>query len=243
MRQILIPVQAWRNEVVISTRVGLGTHPMASLGFGSRKHLLSSLDRFLHQTGLDYLDILYAHRYDRRTPMDETVGALVSAVQQGKVLYVGLSDYAPSALGHANRLLHERGVPAIAYQTSYSLLDQWADSDLLSTLSHLGIGVIACAPLGHAALTPGRPVADSASLNALAQIATARGQTLPQLALSWVLRNPIVTSALLSTTCPQHLIENISALDRTDFTPKELATLEQWGVSALAGSVNSVYSG
>ncbi|MFC9035192.1 aldo/keto reductase [Streptomyces arboris] len=230
LRQTLSPARSRRAEVTISTRIGLGAPPAPLQGFGSRKHILSTLDSILHRTGLDYLDILYAHRYDHNTPLEETAGALASAVQQGKALYAGLSSYAPSALPHASRLLKEAGIPTAAYQTSYSLLDRWAEDSLLETLRQLGIGGIACAPLAHATLTPARltaPFAHFSPLHTLTEIADTRAQTLPQLALSWTLRTPNIASALLTTNCLRHLSENLAALDHTDFTPEELTALNK----------------
>ncbi|MEU2835145.1 aldo/keto reductase [Streptomyces lavendulae] len=222
----LSPTRSHRTELVISTRIGLGTRPGPTPGFGSRKHLLSGLDYVLQRTGLDYVDVLYAHRYDNQTPLDETAGALATAVRTGKALYVGLSDYAPSALLHASRLLQEAGTPAAAYQTSYSLFDRWADRGLLETLARHGIGAIACAPLARAALTPTH-ITDTAAVRELKKIAAARGQTLPQLAISWTLRTSHITSALITTTRLPHLKENLTALEHLDFTPQQLEALDR----------------
>ncbi|WP_367141187.1 MULTISPECIES: aldo/keto reductase [Streptomyces] len=218
-----------RDCLVFSARVGLDGRPSGLPGFGSRKRLLSGLDNLLLQTGLDYLDLLYAHRYDASTPLEETTAALASAVQQGKVLYVGLSGYAPSmvraALGH----FHALGVPLVSYQASYSLLDRWIEYGLLEILQRHGIGCVAAAPLAHGALTPAPECAaldDAPPLPALSHLAAERGQNLAQLALSWVLRYPRITSALITASRPRHLAEAHAAVGRISFTPAELASLD-----------------
>ncbi|MCC2280937.1 aldo/keto reductase [Streptomyces sp. ET3-23] len=217
-----------RETLAFSARIGLGSQPPGLPGFGSRKRLLSGLDSLLLHTGLDYLDLLYAHRYDAGTPLEETTGALASAVHQGKALYIGLSGYAPSMVRAA--LVHFRalGVPVASCQASYSLLDRWIEDGLLDILRRNGIGCVAAAPLAHGALTPSPlpPQQDAPPLPALSRIAADRGQNLAQLALSWVLRRPHITSALITATRPHHLTEARAALEQLTFTPAELADLD-----------------
>ncbi|UUN30909.1 aldo/keto reductase [Streptomyces sp. FIT100] len=221
----LATVRARRSDVTVSTRIGLGTGPGPLAGFGSRGHLLSQLNTLLRYTGLDHVDILYAHRYDHTCPLEETMGALASAVHQGKALYVGLSGFGPSVLARAAVLLNRLGTPAVLYQASYSLLDRWLENQVLDVLELHGIGCVAGSPLAGAALT-GRGHALAAPpgvLSALARIAAERGQNLAQLALSWSLHNPRITSALLSTSQFDHLAQAREAAGRLDFTADELA--------------------
>ncbi|MEU5431595.1 aldo/keto reductase [Streptomyces olivoreticuli] len=216
-----------RETLVFSARIGLGSQPCLP-GFGSRKHLLSGLDSLLQHTGLDYLDLLYAHRYDASTPLEETTAALASAVQQGKALYIGLSGYAPSMVRAALRHFRALDVPLVSCQASYSLLDRWIEDGLLDLLRRNGIGCIAAAPLAHGALTPSPlpPQEDAPPLPALSRIAADRGQNLAQLALGWVLRHPRITSALITATRPHHLTEARTALEQLTFTPAELTHLD-----------------
>ncbi|MCC2280831.1 aldo/keto reductase [Streptomyces sp. ET3-23] len=217
-----------RDALAFSARIGLGSQPSGLPGFGSRKRLLSGLDNLLLHTGLDYLDLLYAHRYDVGTPLEETITALASAVQQGKALYVGLSGYAPSMVRAALRHSRPLGVPLVSCQAGYSLLDRWIEDGLLELLQSQGVGCVAAAPLAHGALTPSTlpPLGEAPPLPALSRIAADRGQNLAQLALSWVLRHPRITSALITATRPHHLAEARTALDHLSFTPAELADLD-----------------
>ncbi|PNE42845.1 hypothetical protein AOB60_01345 [Streptomyces noursei] len=221
-------VRAWRSDVTVSTRIGLGTGPGPLVGFGSRGHLLSQLDVLLRRTGLDYVDILFAHRYDHSSPLEETMSALASAVHQGKALYVGLSGYAPSMLQRAATLLSRLGTPAVLYQASYSLLDRWLEGKVLDVLQLHGIGCMAGAPLAHGALTrQGSALTmPPETLSTLSRIAQSRGQSLAQLALSWALHAPHVTSALVSTSYLGHLSEVRDAVDHMQFTSDELAAIE-----------------
>ncbi|MEU7183683.1 MULTISPECIES: aldo/keto reductase [Streptomyces] len=226
--------RAERPDLVISARIGLATGPGPLDGFGSRKHILSTLDRVLRRIGLDHLDILYAHRYDPTTPLEETMGALASAVHQGKALYTGISGYAPAPAGQAAGLLRGLGAPAVACQASYSLLNRWVEEGLLDILDEHGIGCIACAPFHHGDLPRLAPLWPS-PLDArsprghgdeLSDLAAARGQSIAQLALSWTLRDPRITSALLTTSCPAHLLESSHATRNLTFTPAELIALD-----------------
>ncbi|MGW1075938.1 aldo/keto reductase [Streptomyces sp. NPDC002537] len=217
-----------RESLIFSARIGLGNQPPGLPGFGSRKRLLSGLDSLLLHTGLDYLDLLYAHRYDTGTPLEETITALASAVQQGKALYIGLSGYAPSMVRAALRHFQTLGIPLVSCQASYSLLDRWIEDGLLDMLERNGIGCVAAAPLAHGALTPSflPPQEDAPPLPAISRIAADRGQNLAQLALSWVLHNPRITSALITATRPHHLAEARAALEHLSFTPAELTDLD-----------------
>ncbi|MEW2581051.1 aldo/keto reductase [Streptomyces syringium] len=224
----LAPLLPRRDSLTFSARIGLGSYPQSLPGFGSRKRLLAGLDRLLLHTGLDYLDLLYAHRYDIRTPLEETTAALASAVQQGKVLYAGLSGYAPSKVRAAVHQFNRLGTPLVACQASYSLLDRWIEDGLLDLLGRLGIGCVAAAPLSHGALThpPLPTLGQTPRLPDLLHIATGRRQSLPQLAVSWALRYPRITSALITASRPHHLTETCAALDRLTFTSDELAAID-----------------
>lgn len=226
----IAPLLAHRSELVISARIGLGSFPDLMPGFGSRKRLLGGLDQLLLHTGLDYLDVLYAHRYDRATPLVETTQALASAVSRGKALYVGLSGYAPSMVRAANSRLQELGVPLTSCQTTYSLLDRWAEDGLLDILEKEGIGCIACAPLAHGVLADfpeedQQPDATPALLPTLSRIAANRNQILVQLAISWVLRHPRITSALVTASDLSHLMEVCDSVTHLGFTQDEVAAL------------------
>lgn len=244
----LAPWQARREDFTISARIGLGTRPGPLHGFGSRWQILAGLDGLLRRTGLDYIDVLYMHRRDSGTPLEESTSALADAVKQGKILYPGLSSLAPATVVRANGLLAQLGTPAVAFQGSYSLLDRWAEDGLLDVLNCQGIGSMACAPLAHGLLTStGVPRSPSGRggkqpiLEALTHIGSSRNQSVEQMAVSWALRDPRVTSALITTTSPQHLTSLHEAVHHTDFTPSELAALDaccpspasDWAWSAL----------
>lgn len=225
----LSSVLPYRDTLVFSARVGLNSWQGGMTGFGSRKSLLSGLDSLLLHTGLDYIDLLYAHRYDTGTPLEETVAALASAVQQGKALYAGLSSYAPSMVRAALPHFAELGVPLVSYQASYSLLDRWIEEGVVDILQRHGVGCVAAAPLAHGALSDpvwSEPRQDIPPLPALSRIATERGQTLAQLALSWVLRDPVITSALVTAARPRHIAEARAAAEQSIFTPADLAAVE-----------------
>ena len=243
-----------RDELVISTKAGYLMWPGPYGEWGSRKYLLASLDQSLARMGLDYVDIFYSHRLDPDTPLQETIGALVTAVHQGKALYVGVSSYSSARSREAAQLLREAGVPLLIHQPSYSMLNRWVEDDhLLDTLDEVGAGCIAFSPLAQGLLTDrylhGIPAdsraaendslqADSitedrlARVRALNDIAAARGQSLAQLALVWVLRDPRMTSALIGASSVQQLEQNIAALATPDFTDDELARIDHFATEA-----------
>ena len=254
--------RAHRDELVISTKAGYDMWPGPYGEWGSRKYLLASLDQSLRRMGLDYVDIFYSHRFDPDTPLEETMGALHSAVQQGKARYAGISSYSASRTQQAVRILRDDlGTPLLIHQPSYSLLNRWIEDELLDVLAAEGTGCIVFSPLGQGLLTgkylDGVP-ADSrirrgnyfsselltgenlARVRGLAQIAERRGQSLAQLAIAWVLRDPRVTSALLGASSVTQLEENVKALKRLEFEPGELTEIDQYavegGVNLWAGS-------
>ncbi|MFE5643558.1 L-glyceraldehyde 3-phosphate reductase [Rhodococcus sp. NPDC056516] len=239
---------SYREELVISSKAGWDMWP-GPYGFGgSRKYLLSSLDQSLGRIGVDYVDIFYSHRPDADTPIDETAGALITAVQQGKALYAGISSYSPERTREIAALLAAAGVPLLIHQPSYSMLNRWIEQDLLSAVDDLGVGVIAFSPLAQGMLTDrylnGVPdnsrAAQGKSLDpswltddalthirALNDIAAARGQSLAQLALSWALRDSRVTSVLIGASSVAQLEANVGALDNLEFSAAELASIDQ----------------
>ena len=248
-----------RDELVISTKAGWDMWPGPyGQGGGSRKYVLASLDQSLQRMGLDYVDIFYSHRFDPETPLEETAGALASAVQQGKALYVGISSYSAGKTAEMARLLREWKVPCLIHQPSYNMLNRWIEHDLLDTLADEGIGCIAFTALAQGLLTDkylnGIP-ADSrinrpggASLQrqhlsgenlqrvkALNEIARARGQSLAQMAYAWVLRDARVTTTLIGASSPAQIIENVGALKRMDFSEEELRAID---AQAQEGGVN-----
>ncbi|NEB74397.1 L-glyceraldehyde 3-phosphate reductase [Streptomyces sp. SID14478] len=244
---------SYRDELVISTKAGYLMHPGPYGEWGSRKYLLSSLDASLKRMGLDYVDIFYSHRFDPDTPLEETMGALASAVQQGKALYVGVSSYNSEQTAEAARLLKEMGVPALIHQPSYSMINRWTEDDgLLDTLERAGMGCISFVPLAQGLLTgkylKGIPEGSRATqgksldpnllsdevvrrLNGLNDIAKGRGQSLAQLALTWVLRDERMTSALIGASSVQQLEENVAALAAPKLTAAELTEIDSFAVS------------
>ncbi|SFE46817.1 L-glyceraldehyde 3-phosphate reductase [Streptomyces mirabilis] len=238
-----------RDELVISTKAGYLMWPGPYGEWGSRKYLLSSLDQSLARMGLDYVDIFYSHRPDPETPLEETMGALHSAVEQGKALYVGISNYSAEQTREAARILAELGTPLLIHQPRYSMLDRRPeDEGLLDTLDELQVGSIAYSPLEQGLLTSryldgipegSRAASDSPflsadtvtedlvrQLRALDEIAKSRGQSLAQLALAWVLRGGRVTSALIGASSPQQLEDSVAATRALDFTAEELARID-----------------
>ncbi|MFC4607839.1 L-glyceraldehyde 3-phosphate reductase [Streptomyces maoxianensis] len=242
----------YRDELVISTKAGYLMHPGPYGEWGSRKYLLSSLDASLKRTGLDYVDIFYSHRFDPDTPLEETMGALASAVQQGKALYVGVSSYNAEQTAEAASLLKEMGVPALIHQPSYSMINRWIEDDgLLDTLESAGMGCISFVPLAQGLLTgkylKGIPEGSRATqgksldpdllsddvvrrLNGLNDIAARRGQSLAQLAIAWVLRDPRMTSALIGASSVQQLEENVAALAGPPLSAGELEEIDVFAV-------------
>ena len=251
----------FRDELVISTKAGYDMWPGPYGEWGSRKYLLASLDQSLRRMGLDYVDIFYSHRFDPETPLEETMGALDTAVRQGKALYVGISSYSAAKTAEAYAILRELGAPFVIHQPSYSMLNRWIEEGLLDTLGELGIGCIVFSPLAQGMLTDkyldGIPEGSRATrhsslspdlitddvlekIRALNGIAAARGQTLAQLALAWTLRDPRVTSALIGASSVGQLEANVAALDRLDFTDDELAEIDRFasdsGINLWAAS-------
>jgi L-glyceraldehyde 3-phosphate reductase len=249
----------YRDEIVVSTKAGYLMHPGPYGEWGSRKYLLSSLDASLKRMGLDHVDIFYSHRFDPETPLEETMGALASAVQQGKALYVGVSSYNAEQTAEAARLLKEMGVPALIHQPSYSMINRWIENDgLLDTLESAGMGCISFVPLAQGLLTgkylKGIPEGSRATqgksldpnllsdevvrrLGGLNDIAARRGQTLAQLAISWVLRDPRMTSALIGASSVKQLDENVAALAGAPLTQAELEEIDTFAVDTKGTNI------
>ncbi|MGY9067002.1 aldo/keto reductase [Streptomyces sp. CAS3] len=231
VRSAFAACQMRREEFFVTARIGLGTGPLPFAGFSSRRQLLAGIDGLLRDTELNYVDVLYVHRLDSQTPPTEATTALADTIRLGKALYPGLSAFSGRALTEAHSMLTEHGAPAAALQVSYSLMDRWAEEELLETTSRQGIGTVACAPLAHGQLTTrarGRftPGSRQRTMETLTQLAAARGQTLEQLAISWALRDQRIVSALLTTTDHSHLTMACEAARRTDFTAEELTALD-----------------
>ncbi|HXV94962.1 MAG TPA: L-glyceraldehyde 3-phosphate reductase [Gaiellaceae bacterium] len=239
----------YRDELVISTKAGYDMWPGPYGEWGSRKYLLASLDQSLRRLGLDYVDIFYSHRFDPDTPLEETMGALASAVQQGKALYLGISSYSAARTREAAAILRDLSVRLLIHQPSYSLLNRWIEPELLDVLGDEGIGCITFSPLAQGMLTDkylnGIPEGSRATrtvgslspdlltdealerIRALNEIAGERGQSLAQMALAWTLRDDRVTSTLIGASSVAQLEENVAALDRLDFTEDELAEIDR----------------
>ena len=237
-----------RDELVISTKAGYDMWPGPYGNFGSRKYLIASLDQSLQRMNLDYVDIFYHHRPDPDTPIEETMGALDQIVRSGKALYVGISNYKPDQAREAIRVLRALGTPCLIHQPSYSMLNRWIEDGLTDVLREEQVGCICFAPLQNGLLTGkylnGIPADSRAAhdprylkpsqitedklrkIAALAEIATARGQKLSQMALAWVLRDEVVTSALIGASRPEQILENVKALDAAPFTAEELAQID-----------------
>jgi L-glyceraldehyde 3-phosphate reductase len=249
--------QPYRDELIISTKAGYDMWPGPYGEWGSRKYLLASLDQSLKRMGLEYVDIFYSHRFDPETPLEETMSALDTAVRSGRALYAGISSYSADRTAAACAILRSMGTPLLIHQPSYSMLNRWIEGpapSLLDVLEREGVGCIAFSPLAQGVLTgkylSGVPTGSRASLNggslatdqlsestlghvrALADIAAARGQTLAQLALSWVLRDPRVTSALIGASSVAQLEENLAAAGNTTFSDDELAAIDRDAVDA-----------
>jgi L-glyceraldehyde 3-phosphate reductase len=240
--------RAHRDELLISSKAGYDMWQGPYGIGGSRKYLVASLDQSLQRMGLDYVDIFYHHRPDMETPLEETMGALASIVRQGKALYVGISSYSPERTRAAARLLAGEGVPLLIHQPSYSMLNRWVEDGLLTTLTELGVGCIAFSPLAQGLLTRkylhGVPETSRATVQgsflrtflsepnldrvrALQEIAQGRGQTLAQMAIAWVLRSPVVTSALIGARNVEQLDDSLDASKRLTFTPEELTAIDE----------------
>jgi L-glyceraldehyde 3-phosphate reductase len=246
-------LRPYRDELIISTKAGYDMWPGPYGDRGSRKYLLASLDQSLGRMGLEYVDIFYSHRADPETPLEETMGALATAVTSGRALYAGISSYSAERTREAAAILREVGVPPLIHQPSYSMLNRWVEAELLDTLEEEGIGCIAFSPLAQGLLTTkylnGVPDDSRASRNgslsraqiteqnlahvrALNEIAGRRGQTLAQMAISWILRDDRVTSALVGASSVAQLEENLAAAGRTSFTEEELAEIDRNAVDA-----------
>ncbi|AGJ57007.1 L-glyceraldehyde 3-phosphate reductase [Streptomyces sp. NPDC053741] len=249
----------YRDEIIVSTKAGYRMHPGPYGEWGSRKYLLSSLDASLRRTGLDHVDIFYSHRFDPATPLEETMGALASAVNRGKALYAGVSSYNAEQTAEAARILREMGVPALIHQPSYSMVNRWVESDgLLDALETAGMGCISFAPLAQGLLTgkylAGIPEGSRASqgksldpdllsdemvrrLRGLDAIARGRDQSLAQLALNWVLRDSRMTSALIGASSVKQLEENVAALAAPALTAAELKEIDTFAVDTASTNI------
>ena len=237
-----------RDQLVISTKAGYDMWPGPYGIWGSRKYLLASLDQSLQRMGLDYVDIFYSHRFDPETPLEETMGALDTAVRQGKALYVGISSYSANRTKEAIAILRKLGTPLLIHQPSYSMLNRWIESDLLDVLGKEGVGCITFSPLAQGLLTDrylnGIPAGSRASqagsfskdllsdqtlskVKALNQMAQGRGQTLAQMALAWTLRDPRVTSTLVGASSVAQLEQNVGALNKPEFSADELREIDR----------------
>ncbi|SDI96483.1 L-glyceraldehyde 3-phosphate reductase [Frankineae bacterium MT45] len=246
----------YRDELFLSTKAGYDMWPGPYGDHGSRKYLLSSLDQSLTRMGVDYVDVFYSHRFDPDTPLEETLGALDTAVRQGKALYAGISSYSGERTAQAVRILRDLGTPVLIHQPSYSLLNRWIEEDLLDTVGQEGIGLIAFSPLAQGMLTskyldgipPESRMAQDKSLDpdllseqnlthirALNDLAATRGQSLAQLALAWCLRDQRVTSVLVGASSVAQLEDNLAALQNLEFSAEELAAIDR---HAVEGGIN-----
>jgi L-glyceraldehyde 3-phosphate reductase len=249
-------LRAHRDELIISSKAGYDMWPGPYGDHGSRKYLMASLDQSLGRLALEYVDIFYSHRVDPETPLEETMGALDAAVRQGKALYVGISSYSARRTREAAAILRGLGTPLLIHQPSYSMINRWIEEELLDVLAEEQIGAIAFSPLAQGLLTDryldGVPAdsraaregsfsqnllseANLANARALREIARGRGQTLPQMALAWTLRDPRVASALIGASSVAQLDDNLQALDNLAFSPAELADIDRF---AVEGRVN-----
>jgi L-glyceraldehyde 3-phosphate reductase len=250
MREDLRP---YRDELIISTKAGYDMWPGPYGEWGSRKYLLASLDQSLQRMGLDYVDIFYSHRFDPDTPLEETLGALDTAVKSGKALYAGISSYSAQRTAEAAGIMRRMGTPVLIHQPSYSMLNRWIEDELLDVLGQEGIGCIAFSPLAqgvltdkylngipegsrasrHDSLDPGQLTeATLAHVRALSEIARARGQSVAQLALSWALRDQRVTSVVIGASSVAQLEDNVAAAGRSAFTAEELTAIDRDAVEA-----------
>ena len=252
-RHVREDFKPYRDELVISSKAGWDFWPGPYGDFGSRKYLIGSLDASLERMGLDYVDIFYHHRFDPDTPLDETMGALDFAVRSGRARYVGISSYSGARTAEAISILHELGTPLLIHQPSYSMLNRWIERDLLDVIGEAGVGCIAFSPLAQGMLTnkylqgvpEGSRAAQGKSLGkdllkpetldhirALNELARDRGQTLAQLAIAWVLRDPRVTSALIGASSVRQLEDSVGAIANLTFAPDELRAIDEHAVEA-----------
>ncbi len=245
LREDFLP---YRDEMIISTKAGYTMWSGPYGDYGSRKYLLASLDQSLKRMGLDYVDIFYSHRFDPETPLEETMGALASAVKNGKATYAGISSYKPEQTREASKILRDLGVPCLIHQPSYSMLNRWIENDLLSAADDCGMGIIAFCPLAQGLLTSkyasGKIPSDSRAasngslskqltpelfrkLASLTDVAAARGQSLTQLALTWVLRDKRMTSALIGASSPEQVVENAAAASAKPLEQDEIVAIDK----------------
>ena len=239
----------YRDELIISTKAGYHMWNGPYGEWGSRKYMLASLDQSLGRMGIDYVDIFYSHRYDPETPLEETMGALDTAVRSGRALYAGISSYSAEQTREAARILRELGTPCIIHQPSYNLFDRWIEDGLTDALREEGIGSIVFCPLAQGQLTDKylnvvpadsraadehspflnaeRVQKNLSKIKALHALAQERGQSLAQMALAWVLRDSVVTSALIGASRPQQILDNVAALDAAPFTADELEAIDR----------------
>jgi L-glyceraldehyde 3-phosphate reductase len=250
LREDLAP---YRDELIVSTKAGYDMWPGPYGEWGSRKYLLASLDQSLGRMGLDYVDVFYSHRLDPDTPLEETIGALDSAVRQGKALYAGISSYSAQRTEETVQIARRLGTPIVIHQPSYSLLNRWIEPEVLDVCDREGLGIIAFSPLGQGMLTDrylagipedSRAAKDHflrqdfvneenmARVRALNEIAQRRGQALAQMALAWALRDPRVTSALIGASSVGQLETNVAALENLAFSAEELAEIDRHAVDA-----------
>jgi L-glyceraldehyde 3-phosphate reductase len=246
----------YRDELIISTKAGYDMWPGPYGEWGSRKYLLASIDQSLARMGIDYVDIFYSHRFDPDTPLEETMGALNSAVRQGKALYAGVSSYSADRTREAARILSDMGTPLLIHQPSYSMLNRWIEGELLDELGSGGVGCIVFSPLAQGLLTDryldGIPEGSRATrqdsltthminednlarVRGLNDVAQRRGQTLAQMAIAWTLRDPRVTSALIGASSVRQLEDNLGALENLAFEADELAAIDRF---AVEGDIN-----
>jgi L-glyceraldehyde 3-phosphate reductase len=241
--------QPYRDELIISTKAGYDMWPGPYGEWGSRKYLLGSLNASLKRMKLDYVDIFYSHRFDPETPLEETMGALDTAVRQGKALYAGISSYNPEMTKRAAEILREMGTPCLIHQPSYNMFDRWIEDGLLDVLVEEGIGCIVFSPLAQGQLTdrylkgipsgaratktervwltPDDVKSNLPKVQKLNEVAQARGQSLAQMAIAWTLRKPAVTSSLIGASSVQQLEDNLAALNNLSFSDEELNKIEE----------------
>jgi L-glyceraldehyde 3-phosphate reductase len=246
-------LRPYRDELIISTKAGYDMWPGPYGEWGSRKYLLASLDASLSRMGVDYVDIFYSHRFDPDTPLEETIGALETAVHQGKALYVGISSYSAERTQEAVAIARQARIPMVIHQPSYSMLNRWIEPEVLEVCDEEGLGIIAFSPLGQGMLTDrylngipsdSRAAKDGflkrdfinednmARIRGLNEIASRRGQTLAAMALAWVLRDSRVTSALIGASSVAQLEANVAAVQNLDFTSEELAEIDTFAVES-----------
>jgi len=252
-RHLHADFRPYRDELVISTKAGYDMWPGPYGEWGSRKYLTASLDQSLQRMGLDYVDIFYSHRLDPQTPLEETMGALASAVRAGKALYVGISSYSPEKTVEAAAILRDLGTPLLIHQPSYSMLNRWIEDGLLDALASVGAGCIGFSPLAQGMLTDrylgGVPEGSRASehkslstellssdnldkIRALNDIAHGRGQSLAQMAIAWSIRDPRMTSVVLGASSVTQLENNVASLNNTSFSDEELAEIDKYATES-----------